>query len=75
MRWALIILPLSAIGMYRLGAWLMSLYGLDPPYIYFNAGLTLQLAAFCAAIAALVLLLFMIIRRGYRAISKSGNGP
>ena len=32
------ILILLAIGLCLIGRWLMRVYGLDPPYIYFNAG-------------------------------------
>jgi hypothetical protein len=72
-RWALMVLPFSAVGMYLLGAWMMSLYGLDPPYIYFNAGVILELASFCLATAALIIVAFITVRRFYRAIFRTGK--
>lgn len=68
MRFAIVALVASAGVMYLLGAWLMSIHGLDPPYIYFNTGVILELASFCAAIAALALLGGAAIQYGCRAI-------
>lgn len=67
-RRALVILTIAALVMYVLGAWLMSIYGLDPPYAYFNIGLTLYLGSFGVALAVLLLLALLALRRGYRAL-------
>jgi len=40
------------------GNWLMSLYGLDPPYLYFNAGMYLYLASIASGF---ILILFVVI--------------
>jgi hypothetical protein len=63
MKQALLILPAIAIALYLLGGWLMSIYGLDPPYIYFHTGMWMQLAAFSVPIVELLLLLVIGIRK------------
>ncbi len=45
-------------GMFFLGEWSMGVYGLDPPYFYFNAGLILK---GLSVIIGFVLLVMIII--------------
>ncbi len=53
-RWRWITALSSTTALFAFGRWLQGLFGLDPPYIYFCLGLTLQIEAIAMGIAAAV---------------------
>ncbi len=50
------LLLVEGLVLYASGAWLRGLYGLDPPYGAFLLGVAMQLTAFAAPLAALLLM-------------------
>ncbi len=50
------------VAIHILGRWLMSIYGLDPPYIYFNVGMLLYLGSIFAGIALALAIFVHVIR-------------
>ncbi len=58
-RRTLIFLPCAAIVMFVAGDISMSRYGLDPPYVYFYAGVWLKLAAFATAVGTVAFAFFL----------------
>jgi hypothetical protein len=67
-RWATALC--STMALFAFGRWLQGLFGLDPPYIYFCLGLTLQIEAVAMGVAATVSLTASAI---FRALGHKGN--
>jgi len=69
-RWRWVTALCSTVGLFAFGRWLQGLFGLDPPYIYFCLGLTLQIEAIAMGAAATVSLSASAI---FRAFGNKGN--
>ena len=62
LRNAYFLLAALLIAVHFLGRWLMSLYGLDPPYVYFNVGMLLYLGSMGAGIVLALVVFAHIIK-------------
>jgi hypothetical protein len=58
-----IILIVVCIAAYATGNFLMSIYGMDPPYIYYYSGFALEIISVIMSIIALVFLIITLIKK------------
>jgi hypothetical protein len=58
----LIILILTTIASFAIGRQVRSIYGFDPPYIYFYSGLTIEYLSILVGIIATVFLIINLVK-------------
>jgi len=59
-----IILILTTIVTFVIGGQIRSIYGFDPPYVYYYSGLTIEYLSILAGLLVLVLLTINLIKKG-----------
>jgi hypothetical protein len=58
-----LILILVCLAAYFAGDYLMSIYGMDPPYIYYYSGFALEIVSTVVGIFAMVFLVINLVKK------------